>query len=588
MRESTQMKNQAALTPILLRWSKHVPASDVQDPLGLGLRGSTRLASRLLFCITSITPRARYFSFLPWCVQDWQKREKGQSFALGLRDAIVLREKAFTLACIAHHGGKPCEGGALVGSDKVTKLFAKGQSDIDLRKLPFAKNPALGAYLNSLVNLGFFVETETVADSEEDSDVATIDDLELSALGKQLADGYESLIGRLESVRNLSTARRHCSVRSLSKWGQRGGLCELAEPTAPDRQLLRDIFFARSGLASESHPVRKRSLLLILELCRQLTMKKQALNESAFRAAVYFKEVDSDEGDRLTVDWPEQLLDIATRWRMFYFHHYMSVALEGMFAWLVTQVAGKGVAGASVNELTEVLGSSTVSKTMSDLYKIHLSKRFGASTPSAVFQRIAGAPPELDAETSLILDEKLRPTGALSEERLELVIRSGKYLQAPTGLAIPMLLLGLTLGRYTQWEKASYGDWLATASDDPYLDLVPPVLTNGLTRRFGRWWNRPWRELTAFVLSRYVVQQHQSMSYVKTAAGDRCLLQVDGQKVMSSASYDKIGMGNPRFPRAISILKDLALLEDTADGITWVTRDGMRTLVDELAKEART
>ena len=49
----------------LLRWSDYVPASDVQDPLGLGLRGSTRLASLLLYCITSITPRARYFSFIP-------------------------------------------------------------------------------------------------------------------------------------------------------------------------------------------------------------------------------------------------------------------------------------------------------------------------------------------------------------------------------------------------------------------------------------------------------------------------------------------------------------------------------------------
>src|SRR5205823_10738725 len=92
---------------ILLRWSDHVPASDVQDPLGLGLRGSTRLASQLLFCITSITPRARYFSFIPWCVQDWQRREKGQRFALGLRDGIVIREKALVLGSIAHHQGKP-------------------------------------------------------------------------------------------------------------------------------------------------------------------------------------------------------------------------------------------------------------------------------------------------------------------------------------------------------------------------------------------------------------------------------------------------------------------------------------------------
>ena len=150
--------------------------------------------------------------------------------------------------------GKPCVGGALVGSDNVAKWFAKGRPEIDIRKLPFAKNPALGAYFNSLVNLGFFVTEDEVADSDEDVEEATLtfDDLELSALGKQLADGYDSLIGQLESVMNLSAAHRRCIWPSLSEWGKRGGLCELANPTSPDRQLLRDIFFARAELKGDS------------------------------------------------------------------------------------------------------------------------------------------------------------------------------------------------------------------------------------------------------------------------------------------------------------------------------------------------
>ena len=108
------MAKERDVEPLLLRWSDHVPVSDVQDPLGLSLRGSARLANRLLHCITSITPRARYFSFIPWCVLDWQKRERGQRFARGLSGAIVLREKALALGCVAHHEGRPCAGGALV------------------------------------------------------------------------------------------------------------------------------------------------------------------------------------------------------------------------------------------------------------------------------------------------------------------------------------------------------------------------------------------------------------------------------------------------------------------------------------------
>lgn len=57
---------------LLLRWSKHIPTADVQDRLGTSLRGATRLASRLPYCITSITPRARYFSLLGWSFERLQ------------------------------------------------------------------------------------------------------------------------------------------------------------------------------------------------------------------------------------------------------------------------------------------------------------------------------------------------------------------------------------------------------------------------------------------------------------------------------------------------------------------------------------
>jgi hypothetical protein len=60
----------------------------------------------LLYCITSITPRARYFSFIPWSVSDFKLHEKGQSHALGLREAIAVRQRAHTLACIIHHEGE--------------------------------------------------------------------------------------------------------------------------------------------------------------------------------------------------------------------------------------------------------------------------------------------------------------------------------------------------------------------------------------------------------------------------------------------------------------------------------------------------
>lgn len=125
--------------------------------------------------------------------------------------------------------------------------------------------------------------------------------------------------------------------------------------------------------------------------------------------------------------------------------------------------------------------------------------------------------PFLDEASSQLIDEALRADAKVAEHWLEEAIRKRTFLHSPTGLAVPMILFVLTLARYRRWAGTDYGNWLASAANDPYLDLVPPVVLNGLERHFGEWWTCPWSELADFVLSRYVVQQHQAMAYEKTA-----------------------------------------------------------------------
>jgi hypothetical protein len=91
--------------------------------------------------------------------------------------------------------------------------------------------------------------------------------------------------------------------------------------------------------------------------------------------------------------------------------------------------------------------------------------------------------------------------------------------------------------------------------------------------------------LAEFVLSRFVVRQHQTMSYEKSWAGDRCLLQVDGDKVCSTGGYEEVGLGNPRIWSAIRVLQDLWLMGGDGDGVTGLTDVGAGFLAHELAKE---
>lgn len=574
---------------ILLRWSEHIPASDVQDPLGLALRGSTRLASRLLYCITSITPRARYFSFIPWCIFDYQQNERDKPYALGLRDGIVMREQALTLGCIAHHEGESCSGGGLVGSRDARKWFANGSQEANFRKMKkFSKNPALGQYLNSVVNLGLFVADAERPDTDQESpdEDFTFDDIELSALGLDLAKRLNQKVGGLAAAKLIASKDRRCSIDELAEFGKHGGLCELSHTGSADRELLRDIFFALVEVKGESHRVRRQSLLLTLDLCRQFSAQDWRLDEVGFAGAVYFGEAAND-GARLAITVQPQLEDIATRWRMFYFHHYMSVALEGLFSWLVSQVANYGLAGSSVDGLVAQLDEPSLCRNLSEILAVDLRGAFGELTPSALFAKFGVKEGGLDEQVSKSIDTAIPSHGPCAEDTLEDLIRSNDHLYSSTGLALPIILLSETLARYQQWEGTSYGKWLANVANDPYLDLVPPLLTTGLLRRFGDWWNTSFRDLTGFAMSRYVVQQHQAMSYEKTWTGERCLIQVDGSRIVTAGGFDKIGMGNPRLGSSIQILTDLGLIGEDENSVRRLTSEGEALVTRELAKEAR-
>ncbi len=564
-----------------------MPASEVQDPLGLGLRASARLASSLLYCVTSITPRARYFSFLPWCIFDHQQREKGKPHALGLRAGIELREKVLTLGCVAHHDGQPCAGGGLVGSTKASKWFAKGEKQVDLRSLrKFAKNPALNAYIASLINLGMLVTDEERPDSEEEESDETLsfDDIELSELGRDLAERVDREVGDLEAMRRLSSRDRICSVVDLAEFGEHAGLCELPKGEPGDRELLRDVFFRRVELKAEAHKTRRQSLLLLLELFRRMGGKERKMKEPQFAGAVYFGEVAGD-GEGIAIEWPSVLGDITMRWRMFYFHHYMSVALEGMFSWLVTRVDEQGLAGATVDELVAQLDEPTLPRSLSEILGLEVDAAFGRLTPSALCMAAGVHDGSLDEELSRSFDQKIPSQHPLAENSLESQIRSLKHLYSPAGLALPLILLAVTLARFAQWERSKWGTWLAGIAHDSYLDLVPPLVEMGLTRRFGDWWHTSFGDLAGFILNRYVVQQHQAMSYEKIATGERCLLEVDGSRVIATGHHEGVGMGNPRLRSATQILTDLGLVARDGDGVDSLTGEGEALLATELQKE---
>jgi hypothetical protein len=90
----------------LLHWNKELPSASTADPLGLNLRVSARLSNELLYCITSITPRARYYAFFPWAFDDYNSHEKGRPKDRGRIKAVLMRERAMVLGAVLPAGAE--------------------------------------------------------------------------------------------------------------------------------------------------------------------------------------------------------------------------------------------------------------------------------------------------------------------------------------------------------------------------------------------------------------------------------------------------------------------------------------------------
>lgn len=578
-------------TSVLLAWSKMVPATEGQDPLGVNLRVSARLSAQLLHCITSITPRARYFSFFPWSIADFERREKAERVDADFRDAVRLREKALTLGCVLHHDGEACAGGGLVGSIAAKRWFkAHANESPKLSRLNFAKNPALNAYYSSMVHLGFFVlegEMPEEIETGEEPEV-TVDSLELRDLGKRIAAAYGQSVGTLSAAKKLAKEPDGCQSGELKKWGEAGGLCELSDAAAPDRDLLREVFFNHVGSPGESHRFRHDSLTLLLELIRQLEPHELRLDVFTFNDATYLGAVREDaESPVIEIVWPKPLQDISERWRMFHFHYYCSVALESLFVAVVSQARTSGMKGFKLETLVENLKSKSVITFLEARLGQKFKGPFLDSTPRQIFAMAGLNNPSAGPDENDALGKLLRLTHPLCESNLDADFYGEIDRDTPEGIACALLLLVVAVTRFVGCEKSPHAKWLAAEAEDPYKDVTVPVVLRELRQQFGNYLDASWREIALFVIRRFVVRQHEVLAYMKSWDGSRAFFHTEQDHIRwRQLNYDKIGVNNSRFPSALQILQDLGLVvHDEGDKrLLRLTADGKARLKHELSE----
>jgi hypothetical protein len=580
----------------LLRWNKKLPSASTQDPLGLSLRLSNRLATQLLYCITSITPRARYYAFFPWAFEDYQDKEQGKAGDRGRVAGVLARERALVLGSVLHHKGHACSGGSLGGSDKAINLYRRGpRPSYDLNSLKHlkAREGQFGAaYKASLINLGLFEdEDEGVSEepAEESQELAettqSIEVAELSPRGKQLADAYRRSVERTRYVRKKWTLRANVPSAILKEFGSRAGLCEIAEKGANDRNIIRDMLFSCDRKEKQStHYRRRMSLLLLLHAVRETAKIGIVLDRHAFNDLTYFGRVVPDEKRRksASVDVPGILRDSSERWRIFHFHGYLTVALQS-FLVLIVGVLRQHPTGIERTMLLDEFHASVMASRLRKKLDLKLPRSFLEATPrellaasgTAVADVLAGKPGSLNGAS---IDSRF------GERNLAILLEEGEAEQS-SGLALAAMLLFTVLLRYQTTVGQAYDGWYQRLVRDAFADIsVPGVLGTLRAQYEDTWWDRPNREILDLLLWRFVVLQHDIMGYER--GFNAPLFHLDGTTIIGTdADYTEPGAPNGRFGSAIQILIDLALAGDKDEEGLALTAAGEAWLGKMIAEE---
>lgn len=564
-----------------------------QDPLSLNLRVSARIGRELLFGITSVTPRARYYSFLPWCFSYINTFSKNKS---SVNELIPLIERYMVVACLLKHENTTCEEGALVGSKAALRWLeaipAKRQR---IEEVSFADNPAWKIYRASLLDLGLFdVTQEEYQDQQDETEVEEIeevylswDEIQLSDLGKNIAQSYGMAVNNLTAVKNILTNSDNSTMRGLKEWGKRSCLCNLKEGQKHELESLRNLFFFKVSSPNETpcHEYRRDSLLLILGCIKKISRLKLSFYDS-FKQMAYFGHVLDSNENAIRIKVSPALNDINLRWKMFYFHYYLSVALEVVFIQIVTECQKTGICGYEWKKLARQLYLRKVTREVSQYLNVDLEKNIGEYSLSEFLslygidcEKIVGGKEQI--EKFISIDHNL------SEYWLDAISKE-QFFKKPSGIAIALVYLLICLLRYMRWDNTEHGKWLAGEcfrTNAPNKNVSVPVILNAFKYEYDEWWKVPIGELSKYIISKYVVNLHGMLSYDKSISGNNALFRREGEKLFwNNIEYEEISAGNPRLPSAVTILIDLGCISHQKDDkyTFCLTEDGSKILSEHL------
>ncbi|HIE54153.1 MAG TPA: hypothetical protein EYP90_03040 [Chromatiaceae bacterium] len=303
--------------------AKMYPSKAGRDHLGLGSVSSDQILPTLSPAINVLTIHPRYYSFYAFLLDEFIRHKRKAT-----RSAWVAfyrpREFIFSIGAYLrqHHESKPEHGdmGNVIGGRKTAPLARNEQETYNtLTDYIDSDLGGYGLYYRSVMaELGLIYPGGRGLPYPVDVP---------SEKGQEVAAAFRQAVKDTVYYRDYFVHdATEVPIEVIHEYIDQACLCQLQNPSAPDRSLLLDLFL--HGGTSESADARRATFQFLLDIADQT--QGHAVDQDTYRQLIYFHAADNGSSYRPC----EHMTLTHARWRQYQVREYYSFALNAMWDYL--------------------------------------------------------------------------------------------------------------------------------------------------------------------------------------------------------------------------------------------------------------
>jgi len=537
-------------------WNKPIKEYDIaRDPLGMNRVGE-RMIGELVQGFAVTTPRARYYSFYVWAIDQIRKKKLAKNF-IEFKNVFYDLERLYMLACVAHEEKEQGNHKNISGSGTGREIWEKHSNKIPLNFTYFGNR--LGGYgqnyRGSIFNIGL-IEQGVEDEFERPSEIgySVIKNFDILAKESKFLSYY---------------AKPSITKKEILEIGEKLCLCKVKTQANSERDTLVELLFGLIGEKTTYSTSRQESLVSILNIINQVQDKKITASQD-FLDAMYCGQIKIDNKSE-EISIPSKLYEISKKWKIVKAHDNYALASEAILQVFLEFLQQDIIRGKNIEEFYNKCVID-VDNNINELLKI--DKKFKTDPIQNLIQIILK---ENNIEENLELlqqseqyDKIIKISSKINEhifiENIEELVDSDSPDISKT-IANSILLVIFTGFRFISIINSNENSikWLKRLEKQ---DVGVLEFTNFVSDQIKQ--NKNLRDFVHDFIQKFVILQAELVYKDKlrsNTANPKCWFHKEGTNYIKDREYDAKHR-NIRFTSAISLLHDLDLLNKTEDSIT--------------------